>query len=103
MLKNTSIITRDTRAIEKETGNIYESISAIAKRARQISQHYKEELNDKLKAFDTSLDTLDEIQENKEQIEISRHYEKMSKPTQMAIEEYLDGKLVVKYPDREEN
>lgn len=103
MIKNTSIVTRDTRSFEKETGNIYESIVAVAKRARYISQNFKEELNEKLKAFDSALDTLDEIHENKEQIEVSRHYEKMSKPTQVAIEEYLDGRLVVKYPDKEEN
>jgi DNA-directed RNA polymerase subunit K/omega len=88
-----SIVTRDTDKIAEPTGNIYESVSIISKRARQISVAMKEELNGKLAEFASTVDNLEEVFENREQIEISRFYERMPKPTSMAIEEFLDGEI----------
>lgn len=88
-----NIITRDTDKIEAMSGNLYESLVIIAKRARQISVKQKEELNGKLADFASTVDNLEEIFENREQIEISKHYERMPKPSTVAIEEFLDGKV----------
>jgi DNA-directed RNA polymerase subunit K/omega len=93
MASNSSIITRDNEHIAKPTGNIYESLIVIGKRARQISAQQKEELNSKLAEFASSVDNLEEIFENREQIEISKFYERMPKPSTVAIDEFLDGKL----------
>lgn len=92
-------VTRDTIQLEEKTGNIYESIVVISKRANQISSTLKEELTQKLQEFNTSTDNLEEIFENREQIEISRYYEKMAKPTAIATQELLDDKLFVKNPE----
>jgi DNA-directed RNA polymerase subunit K/omega len=99
-IENTTI-TRDLRKIEAPTGNIYESISIISKRANQISTETKQELQDKLKEFATSNDNLEEIFENREQIEISRYYERMPKPTLVAINEFLDGNIQFRRPEVE--
>lgn len=93
MATNPSIITRDTDVIAAKTGNVYESVSIISKRARQISLKMKEELNGKLSEFATSADNLEEVFENREQIEISKYYERMPKPTSLAIDEFLDEKI----------
>ena len=77
-------ITRDTIQIEEKTGNIYESIVAVSKRSNQISVEIKEELTSKLQEFASSTDNLEEIFENREQIEISKHYEGLPKPTAIA-------------------
>ena len=74
-----STITRDTILLEEKTGNIYQSLVAVSKRSNQISTEIKEELTQKLQEFNTTTDNLEEIFENREQIEISRHYEKMAK------------------------
>jgi DNA-directed RNA polymerase subunit K/omega len=92
----TSIITRDTDKIAEPTGNIYESVAVISKRARQVSISMKEELNSKLAEFASTVDNLEEVFENREQIEISRFYERMPKPTSIAIEEFMDGELTYK-------
>jgi DNA-directed RNA polymerase subunit K/omega len=89
-----SIVTRDMDQISKPTGNIYESVVIISKRARQIAVNIKEELNGKLAEFATTVDNLEEVFENREQIEISKFYERMPKPTSTAIEEFLEGKLM---------
>ncbi len=89
-----SIITRDLDKIAAPTGNIYESVVVISKRARQIAINLKEELNGKLAEFATTVDNLEEVFENREQIEISRYYERMPKPTSTATEEFLEGKLM---------
>jgi len=94
-------ITRDLRQLEKPTDNIYEAISIISKRANQIGLNVKEELNAKLSEFATSSDNLEEIFENREQIEISRHYERQPKPTLVAINEFLDGKVYHRNPNAE--
>jgi len=88
-----SIITRDLNKIIEPTGNIYESVVIISKRARQIASNLKEELNGKLAEFATTVDNLEEVFENREQIEISKFYERMPKPTSTATEEFLEGKL----------
>src|SRR3546814_14174297 len=89
----TTTITRDVRKIDAKTGNIYESVVVISKRANQISSAIKEELSGKLSEFATSTDNLEEVFENREQIEISKHYERIPKPTLIATEEFLDGKV----------
>ena len=94
-----STITRDTIRLEEKTGNIYESLVAISKRANQISTELKEELTQKLQEFATHTDNLEEIFENREQIEISKHYEKMPKPTAIAMEELLEEKIYLRKPE----
>ena len=98
----TSIITRDTDQIAEPTGNIYESVVVISKRARQISVSMKEELNSKLAEFASTVDNLEEVFENREQIEISRFYERMPKPTSVAIEEFMDDELVYRRVEEDE-
>ena len=93
MATQPSIITRDVEKIAAPTGNIYKSVVVISKRARQIAVNLKEELNNKLAEFATTVDNLEEVFENREQIEISKFYERMPKPTTTAIEEFLEGKV----------
>lgn len=90
---NASLITRDITKMEAPTGNIYESLVVISKRARQISVMVKEEIQEKLSEFATTVDNLEEIHENREQIEISRFYERMPKPSTIAVDEFLEGKV----------
>ena len=90
MAVNASIITRDNEKIAEPSGNIYESIVVIGKRARQIAAQQKEELNSKLAEFASSVDNLEEIFENREQIEISKFYERMPKPSTVAIDEFVE-------------
>jgi DNA-directed RNA polymerase subunit K/omega len=85
--------------MEKETGNIYESIVAMAKRSNQISVELKEELTSKLQEFASSTDNLEEIFENREQIEISKFYEKLPKPVAMAMQELMEDKIYVRKTD----
>ena len=84
---NPSIITRDSDKIAAKTGNVYESVSIIAQRARQIS---------------SSVDNLEEIFENREQIEISKYYERLPKPTSLAIDEFMADKVAFRVRDEEE-
>jgi len=93
MAVQSSIITRDIEKIAAQTGNLYESVVVISKRARQIAVNIKEELNNKLAEFATTVDNLEEVFENREQIEISKFYERMPKPTTTATEEFLEEKL----------
>jgi DNA-directed RNA polymerase subunit K/omega len=94
-----STITRDTVEFEKTTGNIYESIVIMSKRSNQISADLKEELTSKLQEFASTQDNLEEVFENREQIEISKHYEKMAKPVSLAIEEMKAEKIYVRKQD----
>jgi DNA-directed RNA polymerase subunit K/omega len=96
-----STITYDKNEIEAPTENIYEAISIIAKRANQINSDLKNELVDKLEEFATYNDSLEEVFENKEQIEVSKFYERLPKPTAMAIEEWLNGKVYHRTPETE--
>lgn len=89
-------ITYNKAEIEKPTGNIYEAITIIAKRANQINTEIKKELIDKLDEFATYNDSLDEVFENKEQIEVSKYYEKLPKPHAIAVEEWLKGDITFK-------
>jgi DNA-directed RNA polymerase subunit K/omega len=88
-----STITYDKKAIEAPVGNLYEAISIIAKRSEQISGDVKKELIDKLEEFATFNDSLEEVFENKEQIEVSKFYEKLPKATAIAIQEWMDNKI----------
>ena len=97
-----STVTRDLRELDVETGNIYESLVIMGKRANQISNNIKEELHQKLSEFASSNDNLEEVFENREQIEISKHYEKLPKPSLVAVQEFLDGKIYYRNPQKEE-
>jgi DNA-directed RNA polymerase subunit K/omega len=90
---------RDIKDMASKSSNIYESITIISKRARQLSAELKKELHDKLEEFVVVTETIEEIHENKEQIEISRSYEKMASPTILATEEFLSGDLEWRYPE----
>jgi DNA-directed RNA polymerase subunit K/omega len=85
--------TKDLNVIKRKTGNVYESIAIIAKRANQINISLKEELHNKLEEFASHTDSLEEIHENKEQIEISRAYERMPNPALLATQEFLEDKI----------
>lgn len=86
-------ITRDLNKLAEPTGNVYESIVIISKRANQISAELKQGLNQKLEEFSNYADTLEETFENREQIEISRYYEKLPKPSLLAISEFEENKI----------
>lgn len=88
-----STITRDVVHIEEKVGNIYESIVVLFKRANQLNVELKEELTSKLQEFASTTDNLEEIFENREQIEISRFYEKLPKPAAIAIDDLLNDKI----------
>ncbi len=88
-----STITWNTQELSQETGNIYESVNVIAKRANQISVEIKEELNKKLQEFASYTDNLEEVFENREQIEISRFYERLPKASSIATQEFVEGKV----------
>ena len=98
--KNT--VTRDVNQLMEPVGNVYETVAIIAKRANQISAGIKRELDAKLQDFSIPQDTLDETFENKEQIEISRTYEKMPKATLIATQELVDGELVFRTANRDD-
>lgn len=96
-----STITYDKNVLEAQTQNIYEAIAIIAKRAEQINSDLKTELVEKLEEFATFNDSLEEVFENKEQIEVSKFYERLPKPTALAVEEWLKGKVYFRTPDSE--
>lgn len=101
MAVNSSIITRDLDKVSEKTGNLYESLYVISQRAKQISLTMKEELNNKLSEFASTVDNLEEVFENKEQIEISKFYERMPKPTTLAMDEFMEDKIMFRHPDEE--
>lgn len=101
MAAHQSIITRDLEKIAKKSGNLYESIHVISQRAKQISTNMKEDLNNKLSEFASTVDNLEEVFENKEQIEISKFYERMPKATSLALEEFMEEKVLFRIPDEE--
>ena len=102
MATQPSIVTRDVQKLAEKTENVYETVAIISKRARQISSNIKEELNGKLAEFASSVDNLEEVFENREQIEISKFYERMPKPSAIAIEEFVEDKIMYRYPEGEE-
>lgn len=97
----TNTVTRDIMDLCDETGNIYESVAIIGKRANQISMDIKNELSKKLQEFASVSDNLDEVFENREQIEISRFYEKLPKPTLIATQEFVEDKIYYRNPLKE--
>ena len=95
-----STVTRDIRRFDNQTGNIYEAVSIMSKRANQISTEMKEELSAKLQEFSRHSDNLEEIFENREQIEISKFYEKLPKPSLIAVQEFLEEKVYYRNPTK---
>jgi DNA-directed RNA polymerase subunit K/omega len=94
-------VVRDVRKIDSPTGNIYESLAIISKRANQISAQMKEELHNKLQEFSNDSDTLEEVFENREQIEISSYYERLPKAVNIAMEEFLGDIIYFRNPSKE--
>ena len=95
-------VTRDIMSLCDETDNIYESVAIISKRANQIGVEIKQDLSKKLAEFASYNDSLDEVFENREQIEISRYYEKLPKPTLLATQEFVDGDVYWRDPSKDE-
>ncbi len=98
--KNT--ITRDMNQLTEKVGNVYETVAIIGKRSNQIANALKRELDAKLQDFSQPQDALDDAYENKEQIEISRSYEKLPKPTLIATQEFIDGELVYRIGSKDD-
>ena len=94
----TKTVTRDMNQLSDSVGNVYEMVRIIAKRSNQIATEMKRDLDKKLQDFSSSSDTMEEVFENHEQIEISRFYEKMPKPTLEAIQEFEEGKIYYRNP-----
>lgn len=94
-------VTRDMIELSQDTGNVYETVCIIAKRANQIAGEMKSDLEKKLQEFASLNDNLEEINENREQIEISRYYEKLPKPTLIAAQEYAEHKLYFRNPAKD--
>jgi DNA-directed RNA polymerase subunit K/omega len=97
----TTTVTRNVADFDSKTGNLYESLVVISKRANQVSAEMKEELNAKLSEFNSSSDNLEEIFENREQIEISKYYERLPKPTLIAVQEFNEDKIYFRNPSKE--
>ena len=95
-------VTRDIMSLCDETDNIYESVAIISKRANQIGVEIKQDLSKKLAEFASYNDSLDEVFENREQIEISRYYEKLPKPKLLATQEFVDGDVYWRDPSKDE-
>ncbi|HAP28475.1 MAG TPA: RNA polymerase Rpb6 [Porphyromonadaceae bacterium] len=93
--------TRDMMDLCKDTGNVYETVAIIAKRANQIAGEMKHDLDKKLQEFASLNDNLEEVTENREQIEISRYYEKLPKPVLIATQEYIEGKIHFRNPAKD--
>jgi DNA-directed RNA polymerase subunit K/omega len=96
-------VTRDMIEMSKDTGNVYETVCIIAKRSNQIAGEMKRDLEKKLDDFASYSDNLEEISENREQIEISRYYERLPKPTLIATQEYIENKTHYRNPAKEKN
>ena len=96
-------VTRDVIKLSEDTGNVYETVCIIAKRANQIAVEMKKDLAKKLQEFASMNDNLEEVSENREQIEISRYYEKLPKPVLIATQEYIGGKIKYRNPSKEKD
>ncbi|WP_421918656.1 DNA-directed RNA polymerase subunit omega [Marinifilum sp.] len=97
-----STVTRNMNEMSKEVGNVYESVMIMAKRSNQIAVELKSELNKKLQEFASYTDNLEEVFENREQIEISKYYERLPKPTLIAVEEFINGEIYYRNPSKEQ-
>lgn len=95
-------ITRDTSQFSQGTNNIYETVAILSKRSNQIASEMKRELHKKIEEFSSSIDTMEDVYENREQIEVVRHYEQLPKPTLQATQEYLDGEIFFRNPAKED-
>lgn len=96
-------VTRDMMSLSEDTGNVYETVRIIGKRANQISVEMKQDLDKKLQEFASYNDNLEEVFENREQIEISRYYEKLPKATLIAAQEFEEGKLYYRNPNKDKD
>ena len=94
-------ITRDKMELCEDTGKVYETVAIIGKRSNQIAAEMKSDLSKKLQEFASYSDNLEEVFENREQIEISRYYEKLPKPTLIATQEYMEEKVYYRNPSKE--
>lgn len=99
----TDTIVRNMEDLWQETGNVYETVAIIGKRANQIAVEIKQELSKKLQEFASYTDNLEEVFENREQIEISRFYERLPKPTLIATEEFIDGNVYFRNPAKDKD
>ena len=99
----TTAVTRKKEKFYAETGNIYETVVVLSKRANQIGHVIKRELDQKIEEFAPATDTLDEVFENREQIEIARFYEGLPKPTLLAVNEFLNGDIYIRNPHKEKS
>ena len=97
----TTVVTRQKDQFYKGTGNIYETVAILTKRANQIASEMKEELNKKIEEFATNNDSLEEVFENREQSEIAKFYERLPKPTLIAIHEFLNDEIYFRNPNKE--
>lgn len=95
-------ITRNTHQFSDMTDNIYETVAMLTKRSNQLAIEEKKELHKKIEEFATNFDTMDDIYENREQIEVVRHYEQLPKPVLVATQEYLNGELYYRNPAKED-
>lgn len=100
---STNTVTHNIMDFTRGTGNVYESVVIMSKRANQIAAQMKEDLSKKLKEFAQTNDNLEETFENREQIEISRYYEKLPKPTLIAIDDFLHDKIYYRNPAKEKD
>ena len=101
----TNTVTRDVIKLAEDTGNVYETVCIIATRPNQLAREMKEELDNKLQEFAASSDkdNMEEENENREQIEVSRYYEKLPKPTLIATQEYIDGRIYHRNPEKDKD
>ena len=97
----TTTVTRNLMDLSRDTNNVYESVAIISKRSNQIAAEMKDELSKKLVEFGAHTDTLEEVFENEEQIQISRYYERLPKPTLIATQEFLEDKIYFRNPSKE--
>lgn len=97
----TTTVTRNLMDLCRDTNNVYESVAIISKRANQIAAEMRDELSKKLVEFGSHTDTLEEVFENEEQIQISRYYERLPKPTLIATQEFLEDKVYYRNPSKE--
>ena len=96
-------VTRDLINLGEETGNVYETVRIIGKRANEIASDIKHDLERKLQEFSSYTDSLDEVFENREQIEISRYFERLPKPTLISAQEFVDGEIYYRNPAKEKD
>lgn len=96
-------VTRDMMSLSADTENVYETVRIIGKRANQIAVEMKQDLDKKLQEFASYNDNLEEVFENREQIEISRYYEKLPKPSLIAAQEYAEGKIYYRNPSKDKD